>query len=282
MVPRGRFAQGGFGPHRDIDRHRDSLRVVTERKSALTREAGTVAPEPPHPTRSARNLDRVDPTGPFASPAPAPVPATPKAAKPLSKRVVPPRPVLSAAVVLGFVGLLYVVEALDFVLGGRLDDDGVIPRDFSEWDNILWYPLLHGDWAHLTGNAVPLLVLGFLATSGGIKQFFQVTAVIWLTSGLGVWLFGSYASHIGASGLVFGFLVFLLVRGAFARSPLQILLAVVVFALYGAALWGVLPGQPGISWEGHLFGALGGLLAAWGVSRDARAGNARAAASLGA
>nr|WP_310315304.1 rhomboid family intramembrane serine protease [Saccharothrix longispora] len=200
----------------------------------------------------------------------------------MSKRVVPPRPVLSAAVVLGFVGLLYVVEALDFVLGGRLDDDGVIPRDFSEWDNILWYPLLHGDWAHLTGNAVPLLVLGFLATSGGIKQFFQVTAVIWLTSGLGVWLFGSYASHIGASGLVFGFLVFLLVRGAFARSPLQILLAVVVFALYGAALWGVLPGQPGISWEGHLFGALGGLLAAWGVSRDARAGNARAAASLGA
>lgn len=224
----------------------------------------------------------MDPTGPFASPAPAPVPATPKAAKPLSKRVVPPRPVLSAAVVLGFVGLLYVVEALDFVLGGRLDDDGVIPRDFSEWDNILWYPLLHGDWAHLTGNAVPLLVLGFLATSGGIKQFFQVTAVTWLTSGLGVWLFGSYASHIGASGLVFGFLVFLLVRGVFARSPLQILLAVVVFALYGAALWGVLPGQPGISWEGHLFGALGGLLAAWGVSRDARAGNARAAASLGA
>jgi membrane associated rhomboid family serine protease len=215
----------------------------------------------------------VDPTGPFTPPTPEPVVAVPKqakSAKPLAKRVVPPKPVLSAVVVLGFVGLLYVVEAIDTVLGGRLDDDGVIPRDFGEWDNILWYPLLHGDWTHLTGNAVPLLVLSYLATSAGIKQFFQVTAVIWLTSGLGVWIFGSYGSHIGASGLVFGFLVFLLVRGIFARSPLQIVLAVVVFALYGAALWGVLPGQPGISWEGHLFGALGGVLAAWGVARDAR------------
>jgi membrane associated rhomboid family serine protease len=211
----------------------------------------------------------VDPTGPFTPPTPEPVVAAPKPAKPLAKRVVPPRPVLSAVVVLGFVGLLYLVEAIDTVLGGRLDDDGVIPRDFSQWDNILWFPLLHGDWAHLTGNAVPLLVLSYLATSGGIKQFLQITAVIWLTSGLGVWIFGSYGSHIGASGLVFGFLVFLLVRGIFARSPLQVVLAVVVFAIYGAALWGVLPGQPGISWEGHLFGALGGVLAAWGVARDA-------------
>jgi membrane associated rhomboid family serine protease len=219
----------------------------------------------------------VDPTGPFTPSTPDPVAAAPtpaKRPKPLAKRVVPPRPVLSAVVVLGFVGLLYVVEAIDTVLGGRLDDDGVIPRDFSQWDNILWFPLLHGDWTHLTGNAVPLLVLSYLATSGGIKQFLQVTAVIWLTSGLGVWLFGSYGSHIGASGLVFGFLVFLLVRGIFARSVLQIVLAVVVFALYGAALWGVLPGQPGISWEGHLFGALGGVLAAWGVARDARKGAA--------
>ncbi|MFI9006713.1 rhomboid family intramembrane serine protease [Actinosynnema sp. NPDC053489] len=217
----------------------------------------------------------MDPTGPFTPPTPEPVVAAPgrtRSAAAPSRRVVPPRPVLSAAVVLGFVGLLYVVEAVDTALGGRLDDDGVIPRDFSQWDNIIWYPLLHGGWAHLTGNAVPLLVLSYLATSGGIKQFLQITAVIWLTSGLGVWVFGSYGSHIGASGLVFGFLVFLLVRGVFARSVLQILVAVVVFALYGAALWGVLPGQPGISWEGHLFGALGGVLAAWGVARDARRG----------
>lgn len=195
----------------------------------------------------------------------------PKPPRAAAKRVIPPNPVLSAVVVLGFVGLLYAVEAFDAVLLGSLDDDGVRPRDFSEWDNLIWYPLLHGGWAHLTGNAVPLLVLGFLASSGGVKQFFQVTAVVWLTSGLGVWVFGSPGSHIGASGLVFGFLVFLLVRGLFARSAWQIVVAVLVFAAYGAALWGVLPGQPGVSWEGHLFGALGGVLAAWGVARDARA-----------
>jgi membrane associated rhomboid family serine protease len=199
-----------------------------------------------------------------------PVVAAAPVTKPLANRVVPPNPVLAAVVVAGFVGFLYVVEAFDTLLGGRLNDDGVIPRDFSEWDNLAWFPFLHADWAHLTSNAVPLLILGFLATSGGVKQFFQITAVIWLTSGLGVWVFGSYGSHIGASGLVFGFLVFLLVRGLFARSAWQIVVAVLVFAAYGAALWGVLPGQPGISWEGHLFGALGGVLAAWGVARDSR------------
>ncbi|MEU5690273.1 rhomboid family intramembrane serine protease [Actinosynnema sp. NPDC020468] len=203
---------------------------------------------------------------------PSVVPAAPQAHRPDARRVWPAHPIASAAVVLGFVGLLYVVEAFDVLLNHSLDNDGVIPRDFSQWDNILWYPFLHADWAHLTSNAVPLLILGFLATSAGIKQFFQVTAVVWLTSGLGVWLVGSDGVHIGASGLVFGFLVFLLVRGLFNRSPLQIVVAVLVFAVYGAALWGVLPGQPGISWEGHLFGALGGLLAAWGAARDARVG----------
>lgn len=187
-----------------------------------------------------------------------------------AKRVIPPNPVLSAVVVSGFVGLLFVVEAVDAVLGGRFDDDGVIPRDFTEWDNLLWAPVLHAGWAHVTGNAVPLLVLGFLASSGGVRQFLQVTAVIWLVDGLGVWLVGSPGSHIGASGLVFGFLAFLLLRGLFARSAAQIAVALVVFALYGAMLWGVLPGQPGISWESHLFGALGGALAAWGVARDDR------------
>ncbi|CCH28499.1 rhomboid family intramembrane serine protease [Actinosynnema sp. NPDC047251] len=185
-----------------------------------------------------------------------------------AKRVIPPNPLLSAAVVAGFVALLFVVEGIDTALGGSLDHDGVIPRDFTEWDNILWAPVLHGGWEHLTGNALPLLVLGFLATSGGLKQFFQVTAVIWLTDGLGVWLAGSPGSHIGASGLIFGYLVFLLVRGVFARATAQVVVALAVFAVYGAMLWGVLPGQPGISWESHLFGALGGVLAAWGVARD--------------
>lgn len=192
-----------------------------------------------------------------------------------AKRVIPPQPLLSAAVVAGFVALLFAVEGLDTALGGALDSDGIVPRDFTEWDNVIWYPLLHFGWDHLIANSVPLLVLGFLATSGGLKQFFQVTVVVWLTGGLGTWLFGSWGVHLGASGLVFGYLTFLLVRGLFARATGQIAVALVVFAIYGAMLWGVLPGQPGISWEGHLFGALGGVLAAWGVARD----NARAVAA---
>src|SRR5688572_9799303 len=144
----------------------------------------------------------------------------------LAKRVIPPHPVLSLIVVFGFVGFLYVVEAFDVATGGSLEDDVVRPRDFGQWDNLLWMPLIHGDWSHLTGNAAPLLLLGFLATSGGLKQFFQTVAVIWLTSALGVWVFGSDGSHIGASGLVFGFLAFLLVRGLFARSWLQLVIAV--------------------------------------------------------
>ena len=203
-----------------------------------------------------------------------------QAPKQLSKRIIPPQPLLSAAVVAGFVALLFVIEGVDTALGHTLDNDGVIPRDFSQWDNLIWYPLLHANWGHLTGNAVPLLVLGFLATSGGLKQFTQVTVVIWLASGLGIWLVGSPASHIGASGLIFGYLSFLLVRGIFARAPWQIVVAVLVFAAYGWALWGVLPGQPGVSWEGHLFGALGGVLAAWGVARDSRRVTTSTPASL--
>lgn len=207
-------------------------------------------------------------------------PTQAQAPKQLSKRIIPPQPLLSAAVMAAFVALLFVIEGVDTALGHSLDNDGVIPRDFSQWDNLLWYPLLHAGWSHLTGNAVPLLVLGFLATSGGLKQFTQVTVVIWLASGLGIWLVGSPASHIGASGLIFGYLAFLLVRGIFARAPWQIVVAVLVFIAYGAALWGVLPGQPGVSWEGHLFGAVGGVLAAWGVARDARRGSTPAPASL--
>lgn len=85
--------------------------------------------------------------------------------------------------------------------------------------------------------------------------------------GLGTWLFGSPGLHLGASGLVFGWMVFLLVRGFFVRSLGQILVAAALFLYWGGMLWGVLPGQPGVSWEGHLFGALGGLLAAWLVAR---------------
>ena len=187
-------------------------------------------------------------------------------------RVLPAAPLRAALMMFVFTGLLYVIEAADVVSGGALDAEGGIePRELDGLDGVLFAPLLHGDWAHLVANTLPFLVFGFLAMAGGLRQFVTVTAAIWLLGGLGVWLLGpADTNHIGASGLIFGWLVFLLVRGFYTRSFRQILLAVGLFLIWGGVLWGVLPGDPGISWQGHLFGALAGLLAARVVARTRR------------
>lgn len=186
-----------------------------------------------------------------------------------SARILPPRPLRAAVTMASLTGLLYVSEGIDQAIGGKLDADGIVPRQLSGLDGVLWAPLLHGGWPHLIANTIPFLVFGFLAMANGIGQFVAVTATIWLLGGLGVWLTApDNTVHIGASGVIFGWLVFLLVRGFFARSLKQIALAVPLFLLWGGVLLGVLPGQPGVSWQGHLFGALAGLLAAWLVARS--------------
>ena len=173
-------------------------------------------------------------------------------------------PVRAGMLVGGFVALLYVIELVDTVVSGRLDSHGVRPRSDEGLLGIAFAPLLHGGWAHLVANTIPLLVLGFLLALSGVRTWVSVTAIVWLVSGIGVWLVGGPNSvHIGASGLVFGWLVHLMVRGIFARHLGQIALGLVVFVVYGSVLWGVIPGRPGISWQGHLFGAIGGALAAW-------------------
>ena len=173
--------------------------------------------------------------------------------------------------ILLFVGFLYVVELVDTFLGNRLDGAGVRPREVDGLDGILFAPVLHAGWAHLVANTVPLLVFGFLILLGGVARWLAVTAVVWLLGGLGVWLTGgAHSLHLGASVLAFGWLVYLLVRGFFSRSGVQMLLGVVLLFVYGGLLWGVLPGQPGVSWQGHLFGALGGFCAAWWLGRRDR------------
>lgn len=181
-----------------------------------------------------------------------------------------PTPVRPAAVtMLVFTALLYVVETVDTATGSALERaGGIVPRQGEGLDGILFAPVLHGDWAHLLGNTLPFLIFGFLAMAGGVRQFVLVTATIWILGGAAVWLVGGPDTyHVGASGVIFGWLGFLLTRGFFARSGRQILLAIVLFAGWGGVLLGVLPGQPGISWQGHLFGALAGVLAAWMVAR---------------
>jgi membrane associated rhomboid family serine protease len=179
-------------------------------------------------------------------------------------RVLPASPVRALLTMLVFTGVLYVVEAADIVSGGALDAEGGIePRELDGLDGVLFAPLLHGGWAHLVANTLPFLIFGFLAMAGGVRQFVVVTATIWLLGGLAVWLLGpADTNHIGASGVIFGWFVFLLARGFYARSGKQILLAVVLFMIWGGVLWGVLPSDPDMSWQGHLFGALAGLLAA--------------------
>ena len=187
-------------------------------------------------------------------------------------RVLPASPVRALLTMLLFTALLYVIETADTVTGGALDAEGGIePRELDGLDGVLFAPLLHGGFAHLVANTVPFLVFGFLAMAGGMRQFVVVTATVWLLGGLAVWLLGpADTNHIGASGLIFGWLVFLLVRGFYTRSVAQLVLAVALFLIWGGVLWGVLPGDPNVSWQGHLFGALAGLLAARLVGRADR------------
>ena len=162
----------------------------------------------------------------------------------------------------GFVATIWVLEFVDVFLGGALNRYGILPRNLIGLRGILFAPFLHGNFAHLIANTIPFLTLGWFVMLRETSDFFVVTGITMLVSGLGVWLIGSAGLHIGASGVVFGYLGFLLARGYFERNIPSILLSVIVGFLYGGAIWGVLPTQPGVSWEGHLFGFVGGVIAA--------------------
>jgi membrane associated rhomboid family serine protease len=210
----------------------------------------------------------------------ATLPAPSAPGKPVN-RVLPPRPLAAAVVIGGFTALLYVVEFVNLaIFHGTLSDYGIVSHRVAGLPGVLWAPLLHVGWSHLASNTVPVLLFGFLAMAIGIRQWAAVTAVIWLVSGLGVWLTeDTGVSTVGASGIAFGWLMFLLVRGVFNRSAKQLAVAAVLLFYWGSALWGLLPDvNPEISWQAHAFGALGGLLSAWLVSMANRP--ARAAGNL--
>lgn len=179
----------------------------------------------------------------------------------------------NATYLLGFVATMWLVELVDWSLfDGRLDSFGIIPRQTDGLFGIFFAPFLHGGAAHLIANTVPILVLGMLIVLFHGRRFVLVTLIIIVISGLGTWLIGPANSvHIGASGLIFGFVGFLVTTAYYERSAASIILAVLVVALYGGIIWGVLPQGNSISWQGHLFGLIGGVLAArWTIERKLR------------
>jgi membrane associated rhomboid family serine protease len=159
--------------------------------------------------------------------------------------------------------LMWVLEIGDAILPGSLDRFGIRPRDADGLGGIVAAPFLHGGFGHLISNTVPFLAMGAVIALGGLVRVLAVTGIVAAVSGVGVWLFaGSNTITIGASGVVFGYATYLIARGFFDRRPLHLGVGVLVGLIWGGALLGGLLPEPGISWQAHLFGAVGGVLAA--------------------
>lgn len=173
-------------------------------------------------------------------------------------------------ILITFLAIFWIVEIADFVIfNGSLDSYGIQPGVPFGLRGIVFAPFLHGNFRHLIANSLPFLTLGWLTTIQDTNDFYIASIISALIGGLGVWIFGtSGTTHIGASILVYGYLGFLLLRGYFQKNMLSIFVSVFVAIAYGGFLAGVFPSQMGISWEGHLFGFIGGAIAAKMVAQE--------------
>lgn len=206
------------------------------------------------------------PTGFHAAPAGGPLAPTPRQVgkTPAQKRGTGFR------YALGYLAVIWGVFIINNALfGGNLVYFGIHPLDASALPHIFTAPLLHGGLSHIVSNSIPGAVFCFLIGYSGSRVFWEVTLIAAVVGGLGTWFFGGVGTnHIGASGLVYGWLVYLVVRGFFNRSLAQITLGVLLGFFYSGLIWGVLPGTPGVSWQAHLFGAIGGLVAGMMITSD--------------
>jgi membrane associated rhomboid family serine protease len=164
--------------------------------------------------------------------------------------------------ILGFVALIWVVELINFSTGHRFSDWGILPRTLKGLKGIPLSPFLHASLIHIMMNTIPLAVLGGFVILQGRQMFFEISIIIILVSGTALWLFGRSSYHVGASGLIFGYFGYLVLRAWYDRSLKSSVIAFVTVFLYGGIIWGLLPTFSRISWEGHLFGLLAGILAA--------------------
>jgi len=172
----------------------------------------------------------------------------------------------------GFVALFWLIEILDLaVFGGMLETFGIIPHSLIGFRGIVFAPFLHGSIGHLLANTLPFVILGWLVMVQETSDFWIVTFLSAVIGGLGVWFLGIPGTlHVGSSILIFGYLGFLMLRGYFQRNLPSIALSLLVIFFYGGLVWGVLPGAQGISWQGHLFGFIGGGVAAKLIATEKR------------
>jgi membrane associated rhomboid family serine protease len=164
-----------------------------------------------------------------------------------------------------FLGLLWVVQLINAGTDYSLaQSGGILPRQPASLLDVVTSPFLHGSLEHLAGNALPLFSLGVIAAIPGPKRFLLMTLVVIVVGGLGVWLFSPAGSvTVGASGVVFGYFGYLLLRGFVDRRPADVVISLGVALAYGYAMWNSLGfGVEGVSWQGHVAGMVGGMVAA--------------------
>ena len=172
-------------------------------------------------------------------------------------------------VVAAMVALMWGVEIVDSLDSHNLDEYGIRPHHVDRLIGIVTAPFLHVSFGHLIGNTVPFVAMGFAIALNGAMRVLAVTGIVMVVGGLGTWLIAPENSvHIGASGVVFGFATYLISRGVFNRSALELAMGAVVGAIWGSALLSGLAPHDGISWQGHLCGGVGGVIAAGMLRRD--------------
>ena len=179
------------------------------------------------------------------------------------------------------VAVMWLVEVINAIDSQQLDNDGIYPRSVSHLWGIFTAPFLHAGFPHLISNTIPLVFMGVFIALKGAARLAVVTAIVVVIGGLGTWLIGpSHSVTVGASGLVFGYASYLLARGFFDRNPMELLIGVIVIAVWGGALLSSLVPHYGISWQGHVSGAVGGVVAAWWLARSDAAKRAAPATGL--
>ena len=169
----------------------------------------------------------------------------------------------SILIAASFVALLWGIKLSEVVLGLDLHHLALYPRTQSGLLGILTAPLIHGSWQHLFGNSLPTVILASMLLYGYPKSRYRALLTIWLLGGIGVWLFARSSFHLGASGITHGLFFYLFVGGILRRDRRSAAILMIVFYMYGGMLLTIFPGDPGVSFESHFFGALGGALSAY-------------------